>query len=117
VDAPRRPPPRPAARAARSAGLAAARVGGVLALFSVVRCSLDLGAGLSASAPFWAGGVAVAVPYALQQSRADAFSDIVRDTFRVRAFGRAGSVAAAFLSGSVVLGGGHSLLSSVGLGW
>lgn len=90
-------------------------MGGIFGLYTTTRCVLDT-AGMSASAPFWAGGLAVAVPYALDPARSDFLRKYVKDAVRVP-IGRGLSVGMAAFSGSLVFGGADALLRSAGIGW
>lgn len=88
---------------------------GIFALYTTTRCTLDQ-VGWSASAPFWAGGVAVAVPYALEPARADYLRNYVKDAVKMP-MGRGLAVAMSAFSGSVVFGSADSLLRWAGIGW
>lgn len=90
-------------------------MGGILGLYTTTRCVLEQ-AGMGASAPFWAGGLAVALPHALEPARADFLRDYVKDAVRLP-MGRGLAVAMAAFSGSLVFGTVDTALGAVGARW
>jgi hypothetical protein len=106
-----------AARAAKQAIKAAARLSGVFALYSVVKCTVE-SAGYAASAPFAGGAVAVAVPFALSENRRQFLQAYFKETVKGSAtMSRALAVSAGAVSGACMFGMGSVLLDWTGLNW
>ena len=102
---------------ARQAAAASARMAGVVAAYSAVKCAVE-SAGYGASAPFAGGAVAVAVPFALNVNRQQFLQAYFRETVRGAAsMSSALAVGAAGISGACVFGVLSLALDSVGINW
>jgi hypothetical protein len=102
--------------AVKHATLAAARIAGVFGVFTASRFVLETWVDIPSTASFWAGGAAVALPFAFNRSRTDFYESLVKEQLKVRV-GRSFSVVAAFISGSIVLGTADTALKWVGVRW
>ncbi|KAA0164753.1 hypothetical protein FNF27_03256 [Cafeteria roenbergensis] len=102
---------------AKQAAMASARLGAVFAGYSAVKCAVD-SAGYAASAPFAAGAVAVAVPFALNANRQQFLQAYFRESVKGAAsMSSALAVGAGAISGACVFGLGSTVLDMVGANW
>lgn len=97
--------------------MASARLGAIFAGYSAVKCAVD-SAGYAASAPFAAGAVAVAVPFALNANRQQFLQAYFRESVKGTAsMSSALAVGAGAISGACVFGLGSTVLDMVGANW
>lgn len=101
--------------AVQSASKGAMRIGGIFGIYTTLRCIMEHN-GMGASAPFWAGGLAVAIPHAVDPARTDFLRDYVKDAVKMP-MGRGLAIGMAAFSGSIVLGSADKLLHAVGANW
>ena len=101
--------------AVQSATKGALRIGGIFGLYTSLRCVMEQN-GMGASAPFWAGGLAVAIPHAVDPARTDFLRDYVKDAVKMP-MGRGLAIGMAAFSGSIVLGSADKLLQATGASW